>query len=307
MANESSYAAFLSTGGRVARILSDRLHELLYDPVSLRALMTMLPRTGPGSATLNTPRVQRGMVLAAASSEISGGFTNQIPTTTNFDCTVARYGGVMQPTDLLKITGGPIDMDYLLGILIETLDLTLTDLLVALFANIAGNVGTSGSDLTTDDFFDAIYYLNLQNNPGQGTVAVLHNQQINDLIESARGETGPMQFRTDAQGLLQPAGVGFRGQFAGVALVQCDSVVSTGADRRGCMFTAGAFAYQLASVSGMMDGQMINPADILFGTDEMFIERARDAANAMSSAFVNCYPGTAEQEDLRAVRITTDA
>jgi hypothetical protein len=307
MANEASYAAYLSSGGRVARVLRAKLHDLLYDKVGLRGLMSRL-ENGNGSATLNTTKIARGMVLAAASTEISGGFSNTLPTTTNFDCTTARYGGVIQPSDFFHITSvDGLNVEYLLSILMETLELTLTDLLVALFANVAGNVGTSGADLTTDDWFDAIYYLNLQNNPGIGIVGVLHNQQVNDLIESARGETGPMQFRMDAQGLLVPPGTGFRGQFAGVTIIQSDSVVSTGADRRGCMFSEGAFAYRLESVSRMLDGQMINPADILFGSDEMFIERDRDGANALSSLIVNAYPGTAEQEDLRAVRITTDA
>jgi hypothetical protein len=306
MANEISYATYLSNGGRVARLLSSRLHELLYDPTGLRFLMTQLPWGGAGSDTSNVTRVARGLVMAAASSEISGGFSNTLVTTTNYDCTVARYGAVLQPTDLFRITGGPIDVEYLIGILAQSLDLTLTDLLTGLFANVAGNVGTSGVDLSTDDFFDAIYYCNLKLNP-RALSAVLHQQQVNDLIESCRGETGPMQWRSDAQGLLTPPGVGFVGQFAGVTIYQSDSVPLTGGstDRRGCMFSEGAFAYQLAPVSAMQP--MIDPADIIVGTPEMFIERNRDAANGMTSLIVNAYPGVAEQEDLRAVRITTDA
>ena len=306
MANEVTYATLLSNGGRVARVLSTMLHTLLYDPTGLRALMTFKPMAGQGSATTNITRLTRGSVMAAASSETSGGASNTALTTTNYDITVARYLLKMQPSDLFHITGGPIDVDVVLGILTESLDLTLTDLLCALFANIAGNVGTSGSDLTVDDIFDAIYYLNLQNNPG-ALATVLHNQQVNDLIESVRGETGAMQFRQDATGLLRPPGVGWKGRFLEVDFYQSDSVptANAGADRRGCMFSAGAFAYQLAPVASMQP--MINPADILIATGEMFVERDRDADNGLTSLIVNSYPGTAEQEDLRAVRITTDA
>lgn len=306
MANEISYATLLSAGGRVARILSSLLHTNLYDPTGLRALMTFVPYSPMGSSTMNVTKVTRGAVMAAATTELSSGFANTALSTGNYDLAVARYGLKMQPTDLMKITGGALDVNYVVGVLTESLDLTLTDLLTALFSNIAGNVGTSGADLTVDDFFDAVYYLNLANNPGQLSV-VLHNQQINDLIESIRGEGGPMQFRTDAQGLLQSPGVGFRGQFAGVAVYQSDSclLVNSSADRQGCMFSSGAFAYTLAPVAAL--DPMINPADILVATPEMFVERVRDGANGMTSLIANAYPGTAEAEDLRACRVTTDA
>ena len=310
MANEQSYAAALSTGGRVARLLSAKIHENLYDPAGLRFLMEMVPFAGAQSATTQTTKVARGLVAAAATTEVSSGFTNSLIATTNFDIVVARYGALVQPTDLFKMTsdGTGFDLEYLVGILMECLELNLTDLLTSLFANIAGNVGTSGSDMTVDDFFDAIYYLNLQNN-GAMLSSVLHAQQINDLIESVRGETGPLQFRQDAQGLLAPTGVGFKGQLIGVPIYQSDSVplANANADRRGCMFAPGAFAYQVAPVAAMTDGQMINPADVIFKSTEFWIERSRDALNGMSSLYVNFYPGVAEQEDLRGCRITTDA
>lgn len=308
MANEMSYAQYLSDGGRVARILSMMLHTNLYDPTGLRFLMDYKPPAmlAGGSATMNIPKIARGSVMAAASSEISGGASNTLPAATNFDLTVARYILKMTPSDLFQFTGGAINVDLAVGMLVESLDLTLTDLLCAGFANIAGNVGTTGLDMTVDDFFDAKYYLNLNLNPS-AAAAVLHQIQVNDLQESTRGESGPFQFRTDAQGLVgAPIGVGFVGQLAGVAIYQADSCpsVNGNADRRGCMFTQGAFAYTLGSVS--QKGLMVNPADIIVGTDEMFVERSRAAADGLTSFYANSYPGTAEQEDLRAVRITTD-
>lgn len=307
MANEVSHATALSNGGRIARILAPYIHEVLYDPSGLRELMQNVPfGMGGASATTNVTKVQRGMVAAAASTEVSGGFSNTLPTTTNYDITVARYGGLISPSDLFRITGGAYDIPYILGILTEAFELTFTDLLCALFANIAGNVGTSGADMTVDDFFDAIYYLNLQLNKPD-VAAVLHQQQVNDLIESLRGETGAMQFRADVDGLLRMPGVGFRGQLLGVPIYQSDScaLANASADRRGCMFAGGAFTYQLAPVAAM-DPQ-INPADMIVSTPEMFVERDRDAPNALTAYLLNFYPGVAEAEDLRAVRITTDA
>ncbi len=300
---EISYATLLSAGGRNARILSESLHETLYDPVGLRSLMTQVPFGAAGSATTNITRVARGSVAAAASTEVSGGFSTTVPTTTNYDVTVARYGLVYEPTDLFQITGGALDLNYLLGQLVEALDLTLTDLLCALFANIAGSVGTSGQDMTVDDFFDAMYYLNLKNN-GTDVAAVLHGQQVNDLIESVRGETGAMQWSAEAQGLLRMPGVGFKGQLLGIPIYQSDSVAGDGSNRTGCMFAGGAFAYQLAPVDAM--DPMVNPADLILKTSEMFVERDRDADNGKTQFLLNFYPGTAEAEDLRACRIVTD-
>jgi hypothetical protein len=301
---EISYATVLSAGGRVARVLSPAIHQSLYDPVGLRSLMTYQPFSANGSATTNVTRVTRGAVAAATSTEVSGGFSQTVPTTTNYDIVVARYGLVMAPTDLFRMTAdGGYDVAYLLGMLMEALDLTLTDLLCALFANIAGSVGSSGVDMTVDDFFDAMYYLNLKNN-GTDVATVLHGQQVNDLIESVRGETGALQWSTEAQGLLRMPGVGFKGQLLGIPVYQSDSVTGDGSNRTGCMFAGGAFSYQLGDVS-VLDPQ-INPEDVLFYTPEMFIERDRDAPNAITQYILNFYPGTAEAEDLRACRIVTD-
>lgn len=304
MANEVSYATALSTGGRVASVLSPLLHTLLYDPTGLRAYADFKPFVAGGSDTMNVARYTRGAAMAAASSETSGGFSNADLVTTNYNLTPARYGMVRQATDLFKLTGGALNIEVLLSILAESLDLTITDLLCALFPSLAGTAGTSGVNLSVDNWFDAIYYLNLKNNVGEGLVSVLHAQQVNDLTASVRGEAGAMQYRADAQGMLGPKGVGFVGEFAGVKIVQSDSVSSDGSDRRGAMFAPGCFVYTLGPVDV---GVQVNPADIVVATPEMFVERNRDAANAMTSYVVNAYPAVAEQEDLRGIKIVTDA
>jgi hypothetical protein len=307
MANESTYAAFLSAGGRVTKLLNAGLHESLYDAAGLRSLITFYPWAAGGSDTMNVSKLTRGYAMAAASSETSGGFANTQPTSGSFDITVARYGLVMKPSDLFHISGGPIDVAAEVSMLVESLDLTLTDLLCAAFANVAGRVGVSAQPMTVDDLFDGKFYLNLKNNKGAGVAAVLHPTQINNLVESSRGESGAFQFRTDAQGLLGEIGTGFVGQLVGVALYQSDSVATadSAVNRAGAIFAPGAFAYTLADV-GMMD-PMIPTQNIVVGTNEMFVENVRDGANGLTSLIANAYPGVAEAEDLRACRITTAA
>lgn len=310
MADEVTLATLLSNGGRVAKILSAQLHMQLHDPqTGLRDLMTFRPLTGP-SGTLNVTSAQMAYTAAAASSETSGGFSNTAFSTGNFDLTPARYALQFKPSNLFAMTAGgaAVDVDLLVQALVMSVDQTLASMLTSLFSSVSGNVGTSGVDLTASNFFDAIYTLNLVNNP-RALAAVLHNRQVNDLIESFRGETGAIQYRQDIQAIFGNPGTAYRADILGVRVYQSDKVptANTGADRQGCMFSDGAFGYTLGDVGEIIRQGMINPADIIMQTPEMFIERSRDAANGLSTLIMNIYPGVVEQEDARAVKITTDA
>lgn len=309
MANETSYATLVSNGGRLSSILSDMWHENLYDPTDLRALMVYRPMVAGPSATMSTPSVSSFGAAAAASSEISGGASNTLLSTGKFDLTVARYLKKLQPTDLFAMTsqGSAINLELLFAQLTKTVGLTMTDLLCALFPSVASNVGTSGVNMSVQDWFSAAFALNLQSNGGR-IAAVLHGQQFNDFQDSLRGETGPLQWVDATAEMLMLRGSGYKGSFMGVEVWQSDSVptANAGADRQGCMFSQGAFGYTFGDVRPIV-AQMINPADILVQTPELFIERSRDAANGMTSLLLNIYPGVVEQEDLRAVTITTDA
>ncbi len=307
-----SYSSYVGSG-RISAVLSAALHANLYDAVGLRSAMTYYEYTGGGSDTMNVTTVTGGYAMSAASSETSSGYSTVDPTASQFQLAIAQYGLMMTPTDLFRITqpGSPLDVDLLLRLLTESLDLTMTDLLVGLISSVSGNVGTSGANMTTDDLYDAIFYLTLNNNTAAQLMGVLHAQQCNDLMQSIRSEAGPMQFRDDAQRAVALQGVragdGLRYTFAGVAVHQCNSVLTAtaGADRQGVIFAPGAFAYTLGDVSEM--DPMINPADIIVGSREMFVERVRDGVNSTTQFIAKSYPGVAEQEDLRAVKVTTDA
>ena len=311
MADEVTLATLTSNGGRIAKILAAQLHVNLFDSQQgLRGLMEFRPLMGP-SGTLNVAKASMAYTAAAASSETSGGFSNTAFSTGNFDLTPARYGLQFQPSDLFAMTAGggaPVTVDTLTSALLMAFDQTLAHLLTGLFSGVSGNVGTSGADLTADNFFDAIYTLNLANNP-RALAAVLHNVQVNDLVESMRGETGAIQYRSDIQGMLGNPGAAYRATILGVDVYQSDKVrtANANADRQGCMFSNGAFAYTLGDVAEIIRQQMIAPADIVVQNPEMFIERIRDGANGLTSLLLNMYPGVAEAEDARAVKITTDA
>lgn len=306
MASEVSYAAQVSAGSYLSTVVSGELHENLYDPTALRSLMVRLPWGAQGSAITRTATYQPGAVGTDASSEISGGFSNTLPSTSYFNCTVALVGLQFAPTDLFHIVGGSIDVAYLISKLVESFELKMTDLFCALFSSVSGSVSPgSGVDLSDDTIFDAMYALNLGLNPAS-VACVLYQEQVNNLVEALRGATGAMEFRTEVQSMLGYKGQGWRGRFLDVDFWQSDSVptANAGADSCGSMFSNGAFGYQLADV-GQME-PMINQADVLFGTAEMFVERVRDGANSLTKLMHKFYPGVVEIEDARACRIISD-
>ena len=104
MANEITLATLVSNGGRIAKILGANVHINLFDSqIGLRRLLTYYALSGP-SATLNTTKLTMGYAAAAASSETSGGASNTLLSTGNFDLTAARYLLKMQPSDLFAMT-----------------------------------------------------------------------------------------------------------------------------------------------------------------------------------------------------------
>lgn len=312
MANEVLNSLLVTNGGRMSAVMAAALHVNLYDATSLRALMEYRPQSAiGGSATTRVVGVTRGLNFAAASSEIVGGASNTALTTNYYDLTVARYLAQFNPSDLMNLTGdggAGINVPLMVSLLLEGLDLTLTNMLAAALANLSTSVGTSGVNLSVSNFFSAKYALNLTYN-GPGLAAILHPQQVNDLEESIRGEGGAMQYRQDAQMMLNAKSTGYIGTFLGVDIYQSGRVATAnaGADRCGAMISKGAFAYTMGMVERILAARMLNPGDVIASSPEMFIELKRDADNAQSWLIANMYPSVAEQEDLRGVKIVTDA
>lgn len=307
MANEITEAAFTSNGGLVSEVLSDMLVELVYDKSALADVVERIPWDVVGSKTKAIPQAPVGDAMAAASSETSSGFSNTAFTTSEVTLSIARQGLVYQPTDLWQLAGPNPNLDFVAGRLAGALVLRLTDQIAGLFASVSSSVGTTTVDMSVDDFYDAIFALNLANNAGPLT-AVLHGQQVNDLLTSIRSEAGPGEHRADAQDALGALpGWGFKFRFLNVDVYQSDSVATAnaGADRDGCMFSQGAFGYTVADPR-MVD-PLLNPGDVFLMTPELWIERARDQINGMTQLISNAYTGVVELDDSRAVRIITDA
>lgn len=313
MANEVTAALLNTNGGRTAEImLASMIRKRLYDPTSLRQFIDYIPYA-PGSLVNALTLDAVPGAAAAASSETSGGASNSAYTTSKVQFTIARYLKFYQESDLFQVTAGPgmIDANHVVGVLMEALDLTLTDLIAALFPSIATNVGTTTVDLSVDNIYSAMYALILAKvevGPGNPATCVLGLQQRVDFLESLRNEPGAMQFQQSTADMLSLKGTGPFGTWNNVQFVGCDSVATANAtaDVVGCMFGKGCFGYQLAPCQ-TLSGTQVGTSDVLVNMPEMLVERQRDGSNGLTKYILQFFPSVAEIEDLRGCAITTDA
>jgi len=311
MANEISFTTLSSNGGRVSAILSALVAQQLYDPTDLRAVMSFYPWQSAGSDTMSISQDAVPGAYAAASSEISGGGSNSAYTTSKFDLAVARYLKIYQVTDLFGVSGGPIDVGRVVQKLVDGVAITMTDLVCALFGSLSNSVGTSGTNLSIDDLYSAMFQLNssaVTSTAASPYACVLHPAQINDLRTSLRAEAnGPLPYTAASAEALVAKGPGFQFNWNGVDFWQSDSVntANSAADRAGAMFGQGCFAYTLGDVSAIQGH--VPSQNIVVNSGGLLVELERDGANGMTSAIASCYPAVVEAEDSRGVGIVTDA
>ena len=310
MADEITFSGLSTSGGRVASVLSALMLEKLHDPTDLRAVMTEVPWAALGSDTMSVTLDAAPGAFSAASSETSHGTAadNAAYTTGKFDLQVARYVRAYQVSDLFGISGGPIDLATVVDTLTAGVGLTMTDLLTALFNSVSTQVGVSSTDLSVDTVYDAAFALNSNGvvaGPDAPLTMVLHPTAINDFRQSLRSESGAIQFvSADA---LSTKGPGYQGQWNGIDIWQADScpTISGGANRSGCMFGKGAFAYTMAPVSALQGH--IPAGNVLVDAGSVLVEASRDADNGLTKAIATMYPAVAEVEDARACEIISDA
>ena len=146
MANELTNALAVTNGGRTAEILGGLIQTALHDATDLRSTMIEVPYTALGSATIELTIDAAPVGAAAHSSEISTGLSNTAYTTAGKNLTIAGYGVQYEVSDLFGITGAqlsagvPFNVQRVVQKIAETLGLTMTDLLCALFPSLSNSV-----------------------------------------------------------------------------------------------------------------------------------------------------------------------
>lgn len=302
MANEVVYSDLVTNGGAVAEVLSAMVMEQLYDPTDLREICTNIPYNNIGSLAT---AVTKDAVPGAFAEVVDGAsVSNSAYTTDEFPLSVTQYMRAHELTDLVGISGSPINLDRLVNSLTIGVSLTMTDLICLAFGNLSQTAGTSGVNLSVDDIFEAQFKLNTALNSGP-IFCVLAPVQMNDLRTSIRGESGTIQFQPATAEMLQQRGPGFQGEFNGISFFQSDSCVTSGGNRIGAMLTQGCLGYTLAPVARMQGH--VPTQNILVNTPELLVELVRDGYGGQTAAVAHMYPGVAEIEDARGVGIVTDA
>ena len=175
-------------------------------------------------------------------------------------------------------------------------------LIAAAIATAGTDVGSPTVDMSVDDFYDAVFQLEISSVPGP-YFAMLHPRQFADFQESLRAEGGATQFAAATQAMLQIAGQGLAGSFAGVNIFLSSDVTGTGTGtRHGAMWGRGALGHK----------RMIPNPPVGAGTavavrmDELLVEITRDASKGVTEVAGNAYVGAGKIEDARIVGITTD-
>ena len=260
---------------------------------------------GSGSTVVQVPVVSWGADAMAAVAE-NASVSNTALTTTNVNVTIARQALRRQVSDLAQLTatGIPLDVtvDSLALDMVTSYTKRVTGMLCGLSAGFSTFVGSTGVDLTVSTFYSAIFGLQLNSADGMFT-AIMHPQQINDLISSLRSEVGPGQYLSTSQDQVQAKGPGFRGNLFGVDLFASAQVITanSGADRLGMMIAPGALAVATATAAPIIG------ATTVFSDSPIVVEAERDASNGSTIIVGSAFVGVAEIDDLKGIGILSDA
>lgn len=305
MANEILYSGL--TDLRTTEVLSKELLLSLADREALQnhpALVYAGDAQGTGSTTLKIGQLGWDGYDQLSSVSEGSAVTNTALTDASTTVAVARYAKQYEVSDLARITDS-------LGIFsdpaawardsVASAAMTLTNLIANLVDDFSSTVGTSGSNLTVANWFEAMATLETGNVKGP-YLAIIHGQQYADLRDALRSETGALHIMQATHDQMAIRGSGYKGSFLGVDIMVSNQVptANTGADRAGGMFGRGAIAWADATIP-------VDPtADAIFA-GKVMVEFERSADSALKKVVTNYYVGAAEAIDAAGVSIITDA
>lgn len=307
MAGEILFST-LSGNARVSAVLHQTILEKLADKASLvnhPYILNFGNLNGSGSSALQVPVMGLGGYNAMAAVADGTAASNTAITTGSATLTIARQALVRQISDLAQLTAnGPMNVtvEALAEDMVAAFNKRVTAMLCGLSSGFSTSVGSTGVNMSVSTFYDAIFALQLVAN--DSFMAIMHPQQINDLISSLRSETGPGQYLAATQEQVQAKGPGYRGTLFGVELFGSTLVptANAGADYLGYMFSKGAVGYATGSaapVRGAAD--VVLPA----GTP-IVVEVSRSPEAGLSTITGSAFVGVAELDDARGVGILSD-
>ena len=308
MANEVLYSGLGDL--RLAKILNNEIQLLLADRFSLRnhpSIANFGNISGRGSSVLSIPQAGLdGYDLMTAVGGETAAAANVALTDNSADITIARFALRREISDLANMTDSVgLTVERLAADMVGGYEMAVTNSICDVIDGFTTTAGTSGVDLSVDDFFSALFSLEQANVPTP-YVAVLHPVQVTDLQSSIRGEGGALQYIAATQDMLAAKGQGFAGSFLGVDIFKSSKVptANAGADRAGAMMGYGAVGMAEGSVRPIaaLGGALQFPAGTVIA-----VEYERTSATALTSITGNAYFGVAKLQDAMGVSIVSDA
>lgn len=291
---------------RLATALDAALRVILHDQMSLRntgSILNLGSINGSGAAA-STIRYAGldGFDPFAAVGEVAT-VAETAFTDASAQIAVGRCALRRDLSDLAVITGlqsGDVDPLRLAESMVGGYEQFFNILAAAAINTLTTSVGAAGVDMTVDDFYDAMFALEIANNPGPYT-CLLSPVQLANFQDSLRAEGGAAQYMPATADMLMQKGQGYQGSFLNIDIYRSDKVVVDGAgDAHGGMWSLGCMGYKTGSVVNPLGGYVTSPGS------EIVVEFERAAANATTIIVGHGYLGLSVLEDARGVQIVTD-
>ena len=297
----------LETDLRLANVLSQEIALLLADRTSIRttgAVQYFGSVNGMGSDTVAVRLAGLdGYEAMSATAAEDTDVSETALTDSSASIAVARYSLRRDLGDLAELTGfggADITVERIAASAVGEADKAFMGLVATAVAGFGTDVGSSGVDASVDDFFSGISTLEVANNSGPYFM-LLHPQQLSDLQTSVRAEAGALQFMAATQDMLKIKGAGFAGQFLGVDIYTSSEVTSSGGNRHGAMWSAGALGWA-DGIPMIGAGNTVRPA-----ASSVVVEFQRDASKALTEIVAHAYMGCSIVQDGMGVGFVTDA
>lgn len=299
----------LSGNARVAAVLAQEIQLKLADRASLHnhpSIVNFGNMAGRGSAALQVPILGLDGSDLLASAADGAVVANTTLTAAAATLTIGRYALRYDLTDL----GGAITDS--IGLNAQRLAESMVGSTLMAFQNalcdtidgFTATAGSTGVDMSVDDFYSAQFALTLASVSGP-YIAVLHPRQLADFQSSLRAEYGATQFVMATQEMLNIKGQGFAGMFNGVDIFVSSKVptANAGADRAGAMFGYGAVGYVEGSPFPIVGAAgVVTPAG-----SPVVVEFDRIVGGGTTSILASYYLGIGKLQDGMGVSIITDA
>lgn len=302
----------METDLRAANALDDALHITLTDAASIRntgAIDFLGTVNGRGSDT----SVVRFASLdgADAFSDTAAEDTDEAETgltDTSVTIAVVRSALVRNMGDLAVGTGFADDITpaRLAADMSMSYESYFNGLVATAIATASANVGAAGVDMSVNDWYDAVFVLEIADVPGPYW-AILAPRQLADWQNSLRAEGGAVKLMPATQEMLQIMGQGFVGTFSGIGIIKSSDVTTAAGNREGAMFGQGAIGYKTM----MPDPRSFHGAGTVVASAVpevgLVVEINRKASEALTQIAGNAFTGVSVLEQARLVGIVTDA